>query len=111
MVQIAQSFSLELAASWDKLPEPVRRYLRYAISTEAPTIRTARLKHDGFFRTKPNQNWLAIKGEEYFTIAKPGFVWDASVRLAPLLWIQARDLMQAGQASMLVKVNSLHHHR
>jgi hypothetical protein len=99
--------SKELAASWDKLPEPVRRYLHYAISTEAPAIRTARLKHDGFFRTKPNQNWLAIKGEEYFTIAKPGFVWNASVRPAPLLWIQARDLMQAGHASMLVKVNSL----
>jgi Family of unknown function (DUF6544) len=97
----------QLAIRYDGLPEPVRRYLHYAISTTAPAIRTARLKHEGFFRTKPGQNWLPITGEEYFTVAVPGFMWNATVRPAPLLWIEARDLLQTGQGNMLVRVNSV----
>jgi hypothetical protein len=96
----------QLNARWDSLPEPVRRYLRHAVPTGALAIRTLRLKHDGFFRTKPNQRWLPIRGEQYFTVAKPGFVWDASVRLAPLLWIEARDRLLSGRGNMLVKVCS-----
>jgi hypothetical protein len=96
----------QMVARYDDLPEPVRRYLHYAISAQAPAIQTTRLKHDGFFRTKPNQKWLAIRGEEYFTVAVPGFVWNATVWPAPLVWIQARDLLQSGQGNMLVKINS-----
>ncbi|OFW34075.1 MAG: hypothetical protein A3J28_15890 [Acidobacteria bacterium RIFCSPLOWO2_12_FULL_60_22] len=40
----------QLRIRWDGLPEPVRRYLRYAIPTGALPIRTVRLKHDGFLR-------------------------------------------------------------
>jgi hypothetical protein len=96
----------QLAARYDDLPEPVRRYLHYAVSAEASATRTARLKHDGFFRTKPNQKWLAIRGEEYFTVAVPGLVWNATARPASLLWIEARDLLQSGHGNMLVKINS-----
>jgi hypothetical protein len=97
----------QIAGRYDNLPQPVRRYLHYAIPAGAPATRAARLKHDGFFRTKPKQNWLAIRGEEYFTVAKPGFVWNASIRRAPFLWIEARDLLQSGRGNMLVKVNSV----
>src|SRR6185436_19203282 len=93
----------ELAARRNSLPEPIQRYLRYAIAEDARAIRTAHLKHGGFFRTDPNQRWLPIQGEEYFTVAKPGFVWNATVRLAPLLWFAARDRLLAGQGNMLVK--------
>jgi uncharacterized protein DUF6544 len=76
----------QLAARYDNLPDPVRRYLHFAIPAGAPATRAVRLKHDGFFRTRPKQNWLAIRGEEYFTVAKPGFVWNASIRPAPFLF-------------------------
>lgn len=93
----------QLRARWDALPEPVRRYLSYAIPEGAPAIRTARLEHDGFFRTKPGERWLPIEGVQYFTTATPGFVWNASVRPAPLLWIEARDCLLSGRGNMLVK--------
>jgi hypothetical protein len=96
----------ELAERYEGLPKPIRRYLHFVISAEAPATRTARLKHAGFFRTKPNQKWLPIRGEEYFTVAVPGFVWNATVRPAPLLWIEARDLLLSGHGNMLVKINS-----
>jgi hypothetical protein len=96
----------QLNARWDALPEPVRRYLRYAIREGAPDIRTARLKHDGLFRTTPGRRWFRIEGEQYFTVAEPGFVWNASIRPAPLLWIEARDRLVAGRGNMLVKLVS-----
>jgi hypothetical protein len=96
----------QLRARWTRLPEPIRRYLGYAILPHAPAIRTAHLRHDGFFRTKPEQRWLKIKGDQYFTIAEPGFVWKAKVWPFPFIWISARDLLYAGHGNMLVKLFS-----
>lgn len=96
----------QLSARWDSLPEPVRHYLHYAILEGRPAIGAVRLKHDGLFRTNPGQRWLQIQGEQYFTTGKPGFVWNASIRPAPLLWIEARDRLLAGRGNMLVKFYS-----
>jgi hypothetical protein len=54
----------ELAAREAALPEPVRRYLRYAVTAGAPAIRTVHLRHDGFFRLKLDSPWLPIRGEQ-----------------------------------------------
>jgi hypothetical protein len=86
----------QLKARWDALPEPMRRYFRYVIPKDAPAIRTARTKHGGFFRTKPDQRWLPIEGEQHFTVAEPGFVWNTSVRPVPLLWIEAGETCWLG---------------
>jgi hypothetical protein len=96
----------QLAARWSSFPEPVRRYLRYSICQGAPALRTVRLKHDGFFRTRPGQRWLRIQGEEYFTVGKPGFIWRAAVAPAPLLWMEACDRLLADRGHMLVKFYS-----
>jgi hypothetical protein len=97
----------ELRARRNALPEPVRRYLQYAIGDGAQAIRTVRMQHGGHFRTKPDQRWLAIKGQQYFTAAQPGFVWKASIRPVPFLWIDARDCLLEGRGNMLVKLASL----
>ena len=103
----------QIAARWDSLPDPVRRYLRFAVPhvddavDDAAAIRTVRLRHDGFFRTNPGQRWFPIQGEQHFTIDPPGFVWQGSIRLMPLLWIEARDCLISGRGNMLVKFNSI----
>jgi len=97
----------QVTARWELFPEPLRRYLRFAILDGAPAIGTARLKHDGCFRTKPGARWFPIQGEECFTVASPGFVWQARMRVAPLLWVDACDRLIAGHGKMLVKFNSL----
>jgi hypothetical protein len=96
-----------LTARWSQLPEPVQRYLRYAISEGTSAIRVVRVTHGGFFRTKPDQQWLEIKGEEHFSVAKPEFIWTASIHPAPFLWITARDRLVRGHGNMLVKMNSV----
>ncbi len=97
----------QLSDRWDSLPEPVRRYLRYAIPNGAPAIRTVRLKHGGFFRIKPEQGWLPIRAVEYFTAGKPGFVWRARICPFPCIWIDACVGLFNRHGHMLVKLESL----
>ena len=92
-----------LKARRAQLPPPIQRHLAYAITPHAPATRTARLRHEGTFRTGPEQRWFPISGEQYFSIAHPGFVWFAGMHVAPLLWIQARDRLVGGRGDMLVK--------
>jgi len=88
------------------LPEPVQRYFKYSLKEGLPYISYARLKHNGTFRTKEDQKWMPISGEEYFTTQRPGFVWYATVRPFPLVWIAARDMYFQGQGNIVIKLFS-----
>ena len=55
----------------------------------------------------PSSRWFRVDGEEYFTIARPGFVWNASLWPAPPVWIEARDSLLSNRGEMLIKVYSL----
>ena len=63
------------------LPAPVQRYFRHVMKEGQPYINYVRLMHDGQFKTAPKQDWVNIKGEQYFTTAKPGFIWQGSTAM------------------------------
>jgi hypothetical protein len=88
------------------LPALVRRYLDVALRERRTPVRAVRLRHGGTFRTKVEQPWLPIRGEQYFSADPPGFVWWGRVRVMPGLWIDARDKSMAGKGSMRVMVAS-----
>jgi len=90
----------------DELPAPVRRYIAKATAARKQPVRWARLRHGGTFRTSLDGNWLPIRGEQSFTASPPGFVWWGRVRLAPGVWVDARDRSAAGAGGMLVKAES-----
>lgn len=73
------------------LPEPVKRWLRYAqvIGKQRPS--TVRLKMEGDFRLGEDKGWMPFEAEEYYTTDPPGFVWSVSMEMAPLLTIRGRD--------------------
>lgn len=96
--------SRQIAVRRESLPDPVQRYVRYAILQNASTARTARLLHGGLFRTNPKGRWLPITGQEFFTIGEPGFIWNATVSLLPFIWVEARDRLIDGRGNMLVKI-------
>lgn len=85
-----------------QLPSPVQRYFRYALRENQPYISYARLRHGGTFRLKPEQKWMPIKGEEYFTTQKIGFVWFGKLPLS-----SATDLYIEGEGSLIAKLLSL----
>jgi hypothetical protein len=84
------------------LPAPVQRYFRHVIKEGQPYISYVRLMHDGQFKTTPEKDWVKIKGEQYFTTAKPGFIWKGSTNL-----FTARDMYIADKGKLIVSFFSL----
>lgn len=87
------------------LPAPVERYRALAVGDRAP-VRTMRLTHGGTFRLKANAAPLAIRGAQLFTADPPGFLWTGRIRMAPGVWVDARDMAVAGAGSMRVLLES-----
>jgi hypothetical protein len=88
------------------LPVPVQRYLTKAIGARSRGIGRVHLQHGGFFRPSMTGSWLSIRGEQYFTTNPPGFIWWGRVRIAPGLWIDARDRSVNAAGNMHVTIES-----
>ncbi len=84
------------------LPEPVQRYFRYTLKEGQPYISFARIKHDGKFKTGLNKNWINIKGEQYATTEKPGFIWKGTTSI-----FTARDMYISNKGRLVVLLFSL----
>ena len=87
------------------LPPPVARYRELAVGDRAP-VRTLRLSHGGTFCTSPTASPVPIRGTQLFTADPPGFVWTARIRMAPGVWIDARDMTAGGEGSMRVLLDA-----
>jgi hypothetical protein len=86
----------------ESLPAPVRRYAEASGAARHAPVRTVRLRHGGTFRTAVDGPWLPIRGEQYFAGDPPGFVWWGRVRLAPGVWVEARDRSALGAGEMWI---------
>lgn len=91
---------------FDRLPMPVRTYLQKALGSRTQPVLTARLRHGGTFRPSFDGGWLPIRGEQYFCLDPPGFVWWGRVGIVPGVWIDARDRSVCGAGNMLVSAES-----
>lgn len=91
-----------------ELPDPVVRYFTFALMPGQPFLRRARVDQAGRFRTGDRHApWRPFTAVEHFTIQPPGFVWDACVRMAPLLVVRVRDGYVAGSGAVLGKLAGL----
>lgn len=94
-------------AALDGLPAPVQRYLRLALQDGQPRVTTARLEQSGRLRTGvESDQWLDFEAVETIVPDARGFVWDARVRLAPLLHVAVRDAYVDGTGSADVAFQS-----
>jgi hypothetical protein len=92
-------------ADFDKLPVPVARYFRFALKENQPIIRLARIKHEGEFNL--NDKWIPFESKQHFSTNPPAFVWDAKMRMNPLMSVNVRDGYSNGHGSMLAKIFAL----
>ena len=90
-----------------RLPEPVRRYLRAAGVVGRRNIRTVHLKQMGSMRRRAGEKWMPFTAEQWFTTDPPGFVWDARIRLLPLLNFSVTDKFVAGRGGLEAKLLSV----
>jgi hypothetical protein len=84
------------------LPDPVQRYFTHVFSDQQAYISYVRLKHDGLFKTGINKKWTPIRGEQYFTTQKPGYIWKGETSL-----FTARDFYIDRKGRLIVTLFSL----
>lgn len=85
------------------LPEPVQRYFKHVLKERQPYINYARMTHDGQFKTGLDKEWIKIKGEQYATTQKPGFIWKGITAM-----FTARDMYIADKGRLVVSLFSLY---
>ena len=90
----------------ERLPEPVQRWLRYSNVVGTAVPRTGRLRQKGQFHMK-GRAWVPFEAEQYFTIEPPGFLWKATFRMAPGVWVTGRDRYRGGEGSIDMRLLSL----
>jgi hypothetical protein len=86
----------------DNLPEPVQRYFNHILKADQPYISYARIKHVGQFKTGIDKNWINIKGEQYATTEKPGFIWKGTTAV-----FVAKDMYIEDKGKLIVSILSL----
>ena len=91
-------------ADLEGLPEPLRRYLTQTGVIGRPRIGTVRLKQEGFFRTRPDQNWMPMQAVQYYSVDPPAFLWHGKIKMLSFLAVQGRDHFAAGTGHMLIKL-------
>jgi hypothetical protein len=83
----------------DTLPAPVARYLRRALGPHRE-LRLVRLEQLGTLRTDVrSERWMSFEAEHLVAPRSTGFVWNARVRVAPLLHVRVRDSLVEGRGA------------
>jgi hypothetical protein len=84
------------------LPIPVQRYFNRVLSEGQRYISDARITHNGEFKTGLDKDWVNIKGEQYATTERPGFIWKGVTSL-----FTARDMYILDQGRLVVSLFGL----
>jgi hypothetical protein len=96
---------------FQSLPAPVERYFRNVLREDQPVIASATVRQRGEFLVKDSPDeWRPFIADQFFSALRPGFVWDACIRMVcPLIWPRAdvRDAYVDGRGSMHAILASL----
>ena len=91
----------------EHLPEPVQHYLTCTGVVGYPWIENVRLKQIGKFRQGPDQPWMPLTAQEFYTTDPPSLLWNARFKIAGLPLVRARDRYQGGHGHMFGKLAGL----
>lgn len=89
------------------LPEPARRYFRYAGVVGQPIPRLVELRQKGRIRGSLAENWMALEADETYSTNPPAFVWRASFPSRALPVVLGRDKYLDGEGSIEMKMLGL----
>ncbi len=90
-----------------ELPLPVQRWLRASgvVGTTIPSV--VRISQRGEFRLGRDKPWMPLRATQYYITNPPGFLWDASMRMFPLVDVSGRDRYTNGVGDIEMRVASL----
>ena len=80
------------------LPAPVQRYFRTVLADGQAIVTAASLEHHGTFNmSSDGERWVPFTSTQRVLTRRPGFVWDASMPMAPGLAVRVHDAYVAGE--------------
>jgi hypothetical protein len=82
----------------ESMPAPVQRYFRAVLKDGQPMIASIRIAHAGQFslgETEPK--WVPFTSSQMVVTRRPGFDWDARMRMAPGINVFVHDAYVAGE--------------
>ncbi|TAG13003.1 MAG: hypothetical protein EAZ40_15125 [Rhodobacterales bacterium] len=89
-------------ASLAGLPPPVQRFFRAALTPGQPLVAGVTLSHAGTFNMGEGaDNWKPFTSSQWVEVARPGFVWDGTIRMAPGLPVRVHDAYVAGEGILI----------
>lgn len=87
------------------LPAPVRRYFETVLPAGQRPVRAARLEQHGTIQMGEGEDgWKPFTATQDVTVSPPGFVWRATVEMAPLVGARVVDAYHAGDGSLRATV-------
>jgi len=90
------------------LPAPVQRYFRTVLKEGQPLVRAVSVEHTGTFNmSEAGERWKPFRSTQRVTIRRPGFVWDARVRMVPGMTVYVHDAYVAGEGVLTAKLFGL----
>ncbi|MCB1384040.1 MAG: hypothetical protein KDJ73_14165 [Notoacmeibacter sp.] len=112
LVLLAAGFAKKAALAGDladpsALPEPVRRYLAFAIRDGARPLKEMRMKLEGKVILPGQTEALEVAGEQRVSADRPAFDWVVKAKVNALITAHIRDQYEHGTGSILSKANGL----
>jgi hypothetical protein len=86
-------------AELEGLPAPVQGYLRAVLKDGQAIVAAVRVEHRGTFTVNAfgrHALWMPFSSQQQVVTKRPGFVWNARMRLLPGLEILVHDAYAAG---------------
>jgi len=89
----------------DGLPDPVQRYLRLVLKEGQPLVASARVHQRGTFNMgQSTKTWRSFRSDQWVVTRRPGFDWDARIRVAPGMAVRVHDAYVAGEGILQAAV-------
>ncbi len=92
------------------LPPVVRRYFSQALNPNQPLVRRLYLEQTGTFNRSSTvmvEQWEPFTARQRVATKRPGFVWDAAIRVSPGITVRVVDAYVAGVGSLQPSVFGL----
>lgn len=90
------------------LPAPVQRYFRAVLKEGQPLVAAVSVEHTGTFNmSETGEQWKPFKSTQRVITQRPGFVWDARIRMAPAMTVHVHDAYVAGEGVLTAKLFGL----
>ena len=89
------------------LPDPVTRYLQITHSKPINRPSYVEVQFSGYQRLRPESNLLPVKGKNYYTLARPGYISYSRFTWLSLIWIDIKQRYSINDGYMQGRIYSI----